>query len=43
VGVAAIVFGTLPAGYGVSNILLLPLGLFMLVVFLRLVGRRVAA
>ncbi len=41
VGVGSILFGTLPAGYGVSNVVLLPMGLFALVVFLRVFGRRV--
>ncbi len=41
VGIGAIVFGTLPAGYGVSNALLLPLGLGALVLYLRIFGRPV--
>ncbi|MFM7073504.1 MAG: Na+/H+ antiporter NhaC family protein [Planctomycetota bacterium] len=43
VGVGAILFGTLPAGYGVPNIVLLPVGLLALVIFLYVVGRRVDA
>lgn len=42
VGLVSIVFGTLPAGFGVSNWLLLPVGALALVVILLVIGRRVA-
>ncbi|MCH7728809.1 MAG: hypothetical protein IH991_20340, partial [Planctomycetes bacterium] len=41
VGAVAILCGTLPIGFGVSVWVLLPLGVLVLFVFLRLVGRRV--
>ena len=41
VGLVSIVFGTIPAGFGVSSWLILPVGAISLVVILWLVGRRV--
>ncbi len=40
VGTVAVLLGTLPAGYGVSPLLLLPLGTALLVVLLFVLGRR---
>ncbi len=41
VGVVAVVFGTLPVGFGVSPWLLLPIGIVMMTTVLLLIGRRV--
>ncbi len=43
VGLVSIVFGTLPAGFGVSSWLILPVGSVALVVIFLVVGRRVDA
>lgn len=40
-GVAAILFGTLPLGFGVSTWILLPAGIFVIAVFFRLFGKTI--